>query len=108
MSLQPWLASYGAIPAHIDPDSHPSIVHLLCAAMQRYAHRPAFTCLGQTLTYANVDQQSRAFAAYLQNVLRVRKVRERITDDWPDRLLRSGMMCPSIISFISRGTPGTA
>jgi len=73
MSPQPWLASYGAIPAHIDPDSHPSIVHLLCAAMQRYAHRPAFTCLGQTLTYAHVDQQSRAFAAYLQNVLRVRK-----------------------------------
>ncbi len=73
MSPQHWLASYGAIPAHIDPDSHPSIVHLLCAAMQRYAHRPAFTCLGQTLTYAHVDQQSRAFAAYLQNVLRVRK-----------------------------------
>lgn len=40
MSPQPWLASYGAIPAHIDPDSYPSIVHLLCAAMQRYAHRP--------------------------------------------------------------------
>ena len=87
MSLQPWLASYGAIPAHIDPDSHPSIVHLLCAAMQRYAHRPAFTCLGQTLTYAHVDQQSRAFAAYLQNVLRVRK---------GDRI---AVMCPNLMAF---------
>ena len=87
MSRQPWLASYGAIPAHIDPDSHPSIVHLLCAAMQRYAHRPAFTCLGQTLTYAHVDQQSRAFAAYLQNVLRVRK---------GDRI---AVMCPNLMAF---------
>ncbi|PUA98133.1 long-chain acyl-CoA synthetase [Acidovorax sp. 107] len=87
MSPQPWLASYGAIPAHIDPDSHPSIVHLLCAAMQRYAHRPAFTCLGQTLTYAHVDQQSRAFAAYLQNVLRVRK---------GDRI---AVMCPNLMAF---------
>ena len=87
MSPQPWLASYGAVPAHIDPDSHPSIVHLLCAAMQRYAHRPAFTCLGQTLTYAHVDQQSRAFAAYLQNVLSVRK---------GDRI---AVMCPNLMAF---------
>lgn len=56
MSPQPWLASYGAIPAHIDPDSHPSIVHLLCAA-------------------------------YLQNVMRVRK---------GDRI---AVMCPNLMAF---------
>jgi len=41
--------------------------------VQRYAHRPAFTCPGQALTCADVDPPSRAFAAYLQNRLRVCK-----------------------------------
>ncbi len=87
MHPQPWLASYGAIPAHIDPDAHPSIVHLLDAAIRVHAHRPAFTCLGQTLTYAEVDRQARAFAAYLQCVLGARK---------GDRV---AVMCPNLPAF---------
>ena len=38
----------------------------------------------------------------------VRSVRLRITDDWPERRRRSGSTVPVTISFISRGTPGTA
>lgn len=87
MHPQPWLASYGAIPAHINADAHRSVVHLLDVAMLRYAHHPAFTCLGQTLTYADVDHLSRAFAAYLQNVLQVRK---------GDRI---AVMCPNLLAF---------
>ncbi len=87
MHPQPWLASYGAIPAHINADAHRSVVHLLDAAMQRYADHPAFTCLGQTLTYADVDYFSRAFAAYLQTVLQVRK---------GDRV---AVMCPNLMAF---------
>ena len=32
----------------------------------RYADQPAFTCLGKTLTYAEVDKLGRDFAGYLQ------------------------------------------
>ena len=41
--------------------------------MRRYADRPAFRALGQTLTYADVDRRSRDFAAYLQRRLGVKK-----------------------------------
>lgn len=57
----------------IDPDAYTSIVELLEQAMQRFAAKPAFRCFGQTLTYADVDRHSRAFAAYLQDRLGVAK-----------------------------------
>src|SRR5215510_10095185 len=62
-----WLASYGGnIPAEINADAYGSVLELLEGAMKRYAARPAFRCFGQTLTYADVDQLSRDFAAWLQ------------------------------------------
>jgi long-chain acyl-CoA synthetase len=69
-----WLAAYGGrIPAAIDPDAHGSVLEMLEAAMRRFADRPAFRCFGQTLTYADTDRRSRAFAAYLQAKLGVKK-----------------------------------
>jgi len=69
-----WLASSGEpIPAAIDPDAHRSVVELLESAMARYADKPAFRCFSQTLTFADVDRLSRAFAAYLQQKLGVAK-----------------------------------
>ena len=74
MSTKHWLAAYGdSIPAEIDADAHRSVLAMLEAAMARYADRPAFRCLGQTLTYGAVDRLSRAFAAYLQRRLGVTK-----------------------------------
>jgi len=35
-------------------------------ACQRYADKPAFTCLGKTLTFREVNNKANAFAAYLQ------------------------------------------
>jgi long-chain acyl-CoA synthetase len=69
-----WLSAYGGrIPAEIDPDAHASVVAMLEQAMRRFAKRPAFRCFGKTLTYADTDRLSRAFAAYLQNRLGVKK-----------------------------------
>jgi long-chain acyl-CoA synthetase len=69
-----WFAAYGGrIPAEIDPDAHASVVAMLEGAMRRFAERPAFRCFGETLTYADTDRLSRAFAAYLQNRLGVKK-----------------------------------
>jgi long-chain acyl-CoA synthetase len=69
-----WLASYGTrIPAEINPNAYGSVLEMLEGAMARYADRPAFRCFGQTLTYADTDRLSRAFAAYLQNRLGIKK-----------------------------------
>ena len=46
---------------------------MLDAAMTRFADRPAFRSFGQTLSYADVDRLSAAFAAWLQHRLGVRK-----------------------------------
>src|ERR1700674_4048859 len=74
MSTKHWLATYGdRIPSGIEPYANPSVAEMLERAMKRYADKPAFRCFGQTLTYADTDRLSRAFAAYLQRKLGVRK-----------------------------------
>jgi long-chain acyl-CoA synthetase len=74
MSTRHWLASYDAgIPTEIDPDAYGSVVEMLEGAMKRYGDSAAFRCFGQTLTYADTDRLSRAFAAYLQKQLGVKK-----------------------------------
>jgi long-chain acyl-CoA synthetase len=74
MTGRHWLATYGErIPAEIDPDAHASVVAMFEDAMRRFADRPAFRCFGETLTYADTDRLSRAFAAYLQRRLGVKK-----------------------------------
>src|SRR6478672_4557733 len=89
MTDRPWLATYRecGIPAQIDPNAHSSVVHLLEAAMKKYADKPAFRSFGQTLTYADVDRQSRNFAAYLQKKLGVEK---------GDRI---AVMMPNLLAF---------
>jgi long-chain acyl-CoA synthetase len=63
-----WLRSYPpGIPAEIDPDSYPSLKALIEDSLQRYAAQPAFIQMGRTLSYAEVDAQSRRFGAWLQD-----------------------------------------
>jgi long-chain acyl-CoA synthetase len=75
MSLErPWLGEYPAgVPAQIDVDEYPSVVSVLENAIQKYRDRPAFTNLGKTLTYAEVDRLSAQFAAYLLGELKLKK-----------------------------------
>jgi len=89
MTQKPWFATYRecGIPAEINPDAHRSVVHMLEQAMKNYADKPAFRCIGQTLTYADVDRQSRNFAAYLQKKLGVEK---------GDRI---AVMMPNLLAF---------
>jgi long-chain acyl-CoA synthetase len=64
-----WLRAYPpGVPAEIDPDRYASLCELLEAAFARYAAAPAFSNLGTTLSFAEIDRQSRAFAAYLQSL----------------------------------------
>jgi long-chain acyl-CoA synthetase len=62
-----WLKNYPAgVPADIDPGAYSSITALFEAACAKHMHLPAFSNMGTTLSYAQLDELSRAFAAWLQ------------------------------------------
>ena len=66
--VKPWLRSYPAnIPAEIPPLEFNSIGDLVVDAAKKYATRPCFTCLGMTITFAELERLSAAFGAYLQS-----------------------------------------
>ncbi|MFI3245994.1 MAG: long-chain-fatty-acid--CoA ligase FadD [Ferrimonas sp.] len=65
----PWLDSYPKeVPAEIDASRFGSLVDLLEQCINQYGPKPAFSNMGQSLTYAQLDSQSKAFAAYLQHL----------------------------------------
>ena len=69
-----WLNRYPAdVPAEIDADRYPSLIDLFEHAANRYADRPAFMNMGQAMTYRKLEERSRAFAAYLQQGLGLKK-----------------------------------
>jgi len=62
-----WLQSYPAgVPPDIDPLRYGSLIEIFEESLARYPQRVAYTCLGRDLTYAELDRQSAAVAAWLQ------------------------------------------
>ncbi|MGL5391059.1 MAG: AMP-binding protein, partial [Shewanella sp.] len=47
-------------------DTYSSLVDLIEQTSQRYGDNPAYACLGKTSTFADIERDSRYFAAYLQ------------------------------------------
>ncbi|WP_428943211.1 long-chain-fatty-acid--CoA ligase FadD [Pantoea sp. FN060301] len=69
-----WLNRYPAdVPAEIDADRYSSLIDLFEQAASRYAERPAFINMGQAMTFRQLEARSRAFAAYLQQGLGLKK-----------------------------------
>ena len=61
---RPWLANYpDGIPAEIDADEYPSIPALLQEAIDKYRDQPAFSNMGVSITYGELDTLSGQFAA---------------------------------------------
>ncbi|MEC8525486.1 MAG: AMP-binding protein [Pseudomonadota bacterium] len=54
-------------PKTVNVNEFTCITEIFEGFVKRFADRPAFTCLGQTMTYAELDAKSGAFAAYLHN-----------------------------------------
>lgn len=54
------------VPSTIDINAYTSVVEVFERSCKRFADRPAFSNLGVTLTYAELERQSAAFAAWLQ------------------------------------------
>jgi long-chain acyl-CoA synthetase len=62
-----WIKSYPpGVPADIDVDEYASIRDILERSCSKFADRPAFECMGHTLTYSDLDRLSHDFAAWLQ------------------------------------------
>ncbi|MES2879319.1 MAG: AMP-binding protein [Pseudomonadota bacterium] len=69
-----WLNHYPAgIPAEVNLDEFASLKDLLRHSCDRFDDLPAFSNMGISITYAELDQYSRDFAAYLQNTAGLRK-----------------------------------
>lgn len=63
-----WLKNYPAgVPADIDVNQYASLVALLEESFAKFRDRKAFICMDKAITYGELDEMSRAFAAYLQS-----------------------------------------
>ena len=100
-----WLKRYPAdVPAEINADRYTSLVDLFEHAAERYADQVAFVNMGQPMTYRQLEQQSRAFAAWLQQGLQL-KQGDRVALMMPNLLqypvalfgvLRAGMVVVNV------------
>ena len=62
-----WLKSYPkGVPAEIDVGTYPSVREVFEESAAKFAERPAFTCMGKSITFGELDTLSAAFGAYLQ------------------------------------------
>lgn len=87
-SNRPWLAHYPkGVPAEIDLDEFQSIVALLDNCFDKFRHRPAYTNMGRTISYGELDELSQQFASFLVNDLKCVK---------GDRI---AMMMPNVLQY---------
>jgi long-chain acyl-CoA synthetase len=85
---KPWTKTYGpGVPLEIDADAYPSTIALFDRAVAAFGDHPAFECFGRMMTYTEVDRASRAFAAWLQKKLGVKR---------GDRI---ALMVPNVFAF---------
>lgn len=63
-----WLEHYDSrVAPEIDPDRYSSVVDIFEQSVKKYADNTAFINMGKSITFAELDRESRQFAAYLQN-----------------------------------------
>ncbi len=55
------------VPAEIDPSQYSSVVDVFEKSCKKFSDKPAFSAIGVTLTYGELDKLTKDFAAYLQN-----------------------------------------
>jgi len=83
-----WLGNYPkGIPAEIDPNAFGSLRDMLQQSCLRYASLPAFSNMGSSISFDELDRMSRDFAAYLQGSLGL------------SRGDRVGIMMPNLLQY---------
>ena len=73
------------VPNAIDLTTYKSVIEVFERSCKTFADRPAFSNMGITLTYAELERQSAAFAGYLQQHTDL-KPGERIAVQMPNVL----------------------
>jgi len=71
-----WIKNYQTgVPADIVDqwEKYSSIQEILDEAFVKFADKPAFHCMGKTLSYREMDRLSLNFARYLQNELKLKR-----------------------------------
>jgi long-chain acyl-CoA synthetase len=64
-----WLKHYPkGIPAEIDIHEYASVREIFEESVGKYGPRPAFTCMGKSITFGELDALSAAFGAWLQGL----------------------------------------
>jgi long-chain acyl-CoA synthetase len=83
-----WIKAYPqGIPAEIDVRKYATLKDILECSCARFGSLPAFSNMGTTLTYSQLDRKSRAFAAYLQTELHL------------ERGERAALMMPNLLQY---------
>jgi long-chain acyl-CoA synthetase len=63
-----WLKNYPkGVPADIDFHQYKSLVQLLEEAFKKHSSKAAYSCMGKTMTFGDLDTQSAAVGAWLQS-----------------------------------------
>ncbi len=74
MSEKIWHQEYPEdVPHEIDASKYNSLKDLIETSFAKYKDLPAYTCMGKTLTFGELDERSRYFGAYLQKVAGLEK-----------------------------------
>lgn len=69
-----WLKHYPVgRPAEINPDQYQSLVDLLHQCCAEFGDAAAYTCMGKTISYTELEGLTRDFAAWLQNVAKFKR-----------------------------------
>ncbi len=64
----PWFKSYPkGIPREVNPDQYSSLLEMIEESIKKHSDRVAFENMGASLTFAQVDEMSSQFAAFIQN-----------------------------------------
>ena len=68
MEQRPWLKNYPTgVPANINENEYPCLLDFFAEVFDKYKNNKAFECMGQQVTYAEVDRLSTYFGAYLHS-----------------------------------------
>jgi long-chain acyl-CoA synthetase len=88
-----WLKSYPAgVPENVPEPPFRSVLQLIEHGFAEYPNNPAYTNMGRTITYAELNELSRQFACYLQQTLGLTRG-ERVAIMLPNILQYPVAMC---------------
>ena len=69
-----WLKRYPeGMPETIDPEHYNSLLEVFEKSFSDYKDLPAFTNMGKTLSYEEIDTATKKVASYIQNDLGLKK-----------------------------------